>query len=214
MLNSATCTALTGIIAYRIHHQHLFPVPLLSPRLRISFKSHFAGNGIGNFEKLSPTNISTVTENTSGDRYPGNRNGNIQINNLENNLSGNGNGNFQINIPKNVSIGNHLIMTTNTGYIIEIRQTNRSEGKRYKGFIPITNHSNDHYSLSSVHNEWFTNRSKSIHIFTPITRVVATKSSCLKSTLSLPPPMRSSVAVTLLWPTQPAGVVTSGASHV
>ena len=43
---------------------------------------------------------------------------------------------------------------------------------RCKGFIPITNHLNDHFSLSSVHNEWFTNH---IHTFTPITRIVAIK---------------------------------------
>ena len=37
------------------------------------------------FEKLCPTNISTITENTSGDRYPGNGDGNFQINHYENN---------------------------------------------------------------------------------------------------------------------------------
>ena len=33
---------------------------------------------------------------------------------------------------------------------------------RFKGFIPITYNANDHYSLSSVHNEWFTNHSNHI----------------------------------------------------
>ena len=46
---------------------------------------------------------------------------------------------------------------------------------RCKGFIPITHHANYHYSLSSVHSEWFTNHSNNIHTFTPITRIVATK---------------------------------------
>ena len=44
-----------------------------------------------------------------------------------------------------------------------------------EGLIPVTNHANDHYSLSSVHSEWLTNRSNHIHAFTPITRIVATK---------------------------------------
>ena len=74
-----------------------------------------------------------------------------------------------------VSVGD-----TKTAQFIENKQTNRS-GKggritmRCRGFIPITNHANDHYSLSSVHSEWFTNHSNHIHIFTPITRIVATK---------------------------------------
>ena len=34
-----------------------------------------------------------------------------------------------------------------------------------------------HYSLSKFRGEWFTNRSNHIHIFTPITRIVATKVS-------------------------------------
>ena len=72
-----------------------------------------------------------------------------------------------------VSIGD-----TKTAQFIENKQTNRS-GKggritmRCRGFIPITNHANDHYSLSSVHSEWFTNHSNHIHIFTPITRIVS-----------------------------------------
>ena len=74
-----------------------------------------------------------------------------------------------------VSIGD-----TKTAQFIENKQTNRS-GKggriamRCRGFIPITNHANDHYWLSSVHSEWFTNHSNHIHTFTPITRIVATK---------------------------------------
>ena len=37
------------------------------------------------------------------------------------------------------------------------------------------NHSYLHYSLSKFMGEWFTNHSNHIHIFTPITRIVATK---------------------------------------
>ena len=37
------------------------------------------------------------------------------------------------------------------------------------------NHSYVHYSLSKFTGEWFANHSNHIHIFTPITRVVATK---------------------------------------
>ena len=37
------------------------------------------------------------------------------------------------------------------------------------------NHSHVHYSLSKFTGEWFTNHSNQIHIFTPITRIVATK---------------------------------------
>ena len=46
---------------------------------------------------------------------------------------------------------------------------------RYKRFIPITNHANDHYSLSSVHNERFTNHYYHIHTFTSILRILAIK---------------------------------------
>ena len=59
---------------------------------------------------------------------------------------------------------------------IENKQTSRSENGgvvQRQGFIPITNHANDHYSLSSVHSEWFTNQCSHIHTFTPITRIVA-----------------------------------------
>ena len=42
-------------------------------------------------------------------------------------------------------------------------------------FIPITNHANDHYSLSFVHSECFTNHSNRIHTLTPIMRIVATE---------------------------------------
>ena len=59
------------------------------------------------------------------------------------------------------------------------RQTHPTNGRRMmmrsKGFIPITNHANDHYSLSFVHNEWFTNHTNHIHTFTPITGIVPTK---------------------------------------
>ena len=37
------------------------------------------------------------------------------------------------------------------------------------------NHSYVHYSLSKFTGEWFTNRSNHIHVFTPITRTMATK---------------------------------------
>ena len=37
------------------------------------------------------------------------------------------------------------------------------------------NHSYVHYSLSKFTGEWFTNHANRIHIFTPITRIVATK---------------------------------------
>ena len=37
------------------------------------------------------------------------------------------------------------------------------------------NHSYVHYSLSKFTGKWFTNHSNHIHIFTPITRIVATK---------------------------------------
>ena len=37
------------------------------------------------------------------------------------------------------------------------------------------NHFYVHYSLSKFRGEWFTNHSNHIHIFTPITRAVATK---------------------------------------
>ena len=58
------------------------------------------------------------------------------------------------------------------------RQTDPRKGANddaMQGFIPITNHASDHYSLSSVHSKWFTNHCNHIHTFTPITRVVATK---------------------------------------
>ena len=61
------------------------------------------------------------------------------------------------------------------------RQTDLRKGRRLmmrcKGVIPITNHANDHYSISSIHNERFTNHSNHMHthIFTPIPRAVATK---------------------------------------
>ena len=56
------------------------------------------------------------------------------------------------------------------------------------------NHSYVHYSLSEFTGEWFTNHSNHIHIFTPITRIVATKvcshwaSSDIPKTLLTPTP--------------------------
>ena len=60
----------------------------------------------------------------------------------------------------------------------ENRQTDRrmrANDVAVQGFFAITNHAKVHYSISSVHSEWFTNRSNRIHIFTPATQIVATK---------------------------------------
>ena len=102
-----------------------------------------------------------------------------------------------------VSIGD-----TKTAHFIENKQTKRS-GKggritmRCRGFIPITNHANDHYSLSSVHSEWFANHSNHIHIFTPITRIMATKGRSKADTIlvltTLSPPNDSMGSAVCMW---------------
>ena len=68
--------------------------------------------------------------------------------------------------------------------------------RRCKGFIPITNHANDHYSLSSIHSKQFRSlrhdnkisRQSNFHFQNFIVMTFPMKNSVLDIFFSLPPP--------------------------
>ena len=83
------------------------------------------------------------------------------------------------------------------------RQTDLGKGGESRcdvggSFQSQITHANDHYSLSSVHSEWFTNHSNHIHIFTPNTRIVATKLAPGGSADSLNSLMPSRISQTMV----------------